>query len=130
MKLKFILILDSFFLSGFLFSFFSFVEHWNCWLSRWKSDLLGLLRPYDLMLMTHVRTNCKQILESRRMMYFNYSFFISLQLLRHLPAIFGRDRFPSRLASPRIALNYHHVRVLALPSYTSYIFSLCATLNL
>lgn len=53
MKLKFILMTSK--NPRFLFSFgiplffFSFVEHWNCWLSRWKSDSLGLLRPYDLM---------------------------------------------------------------------------------
>lgn len=40
--------------------------------------------------------------------YFNYPFFISLQLLRRLPTILGRDRFLSWLAnSTYLALNYY-----------------------
>lgn len=75
-----------------------------------------------------VRTGCKQIRESRtgvRCSHFNYLFFISLQLLRRLPAVLGRDRF---LSWRILALNYHHV--LALPFYSSYTLSLCTTLNL
>jgi len=104
---------------------------WNCWLFCWKSDSLG---SYVRMISCQyqVRTGCKQICESRMASCVARTlithFFISLQLLRRLPTIFERDRFPSWLAK---ILTSHWLIIMCafspfLPSYTFlYTFPLC-----